>query len=186
MRKLVYGINLSIDGCCDHTKFGGGKEVHDYFTALMEESDLLVYGRITYELMSPFWPDLARSTDPDLSPDLRNFAATYAAMDKLVFSRTLQSVEESNARIVSAEIEKEIDRLKQMSGKNMLLGGVDLPAHLMEAGLVDELHIVIHPVMVGAGRRLFDGVDLVDKLPVLLHHIRTFADGCVALVYRKM
>lgn len=58
MRKLIFGINLTIDGCCDHTKMSGSVEIHEYFTSLMRDVDLLVYGRKTYELMVPFWPDV--------------------------------------------------------------------------------------------------------------------------------
>jgi len=60
MRKLIYAINLSVDGCCDHTKLSGGEDVHEYFTALMQDVDLLVYGRKTYELMVPYWPNVPK------------------------------------------------------------------------------------------------------------------------------
>jgi len=56
MRKIIYGINITLDGCCDHTKGIGDKETHEYFTDLLRQVDLLVYGRKTYELMVPFWP----------------------------------------------------------------------------------------------------------------------------------
>lgn len=61
MKKLVYAINLTIDGCCDHTKGMASEAVHDFHTKLLRESDVLLYGRKTYELMVPFWPDAAKS-----------------------------------------------------------------------------------------------------------------------------
>jgi dihydrofolate reductase len=60
MRNLIFGINITIDGCCDHTKVTGHEEIHEYFTHLMRDADLLVYGRKTYELMVPYWPDVAK------------------------------------------------------------------------------------------------------------------------------
>lgn len=60
MRKVIYGINLTTDGCCDHTKFNGSEEIQDYFAELMKEADLIVYGRKTYQLMVPYWPEIAK------------------------------------------------------------------------------------------------------------------------------
>ena len=61
MRKLIFGINLTLDGCCDHTKMMPDEEIHDYFTDLLRDAGTLVYGRITYQLMVPFWPDVAKN-----------------------------------------------------------------------------------------------------------------------------
>ena len=65
MRKLIYGINISLDGCCDHTRFSGGDDVHDYFRLLMQDTDTVIYGRKTYDLMVPFWPEVARTQHLD-------------------------------------------------------------------------------------------------------------------------
>lgn len=63
MRKVIYGINLTPDGCCDHTKFGGSEETVEYFTDLMQDVDLIIYGRKTYQLMVPYWPDVAKQSE---------------------------------------------------------------------------------------------------------------------------
>lgn len=65
MRKLIYGINISLDGCCDHTKFGGADDVHNYFRELLKTTDLVIYGRKTYDLMVPFWPEVAEAQSMD-------------------------------------------------------------------------------------------------------------------------
>lgn len=61
MRKVIFAINITIDGCCDHTKQIADEETHEYFTNLMREVDLLVFGRKTYELMVPYWPEVAKN-----------------------------------------------------------------------------------------------------------------------------
>src|SRR4249919_2924639 len=129
MRKLVYAINLSIDGCCDHTKMIGDEEIHEYFTQLLRDADLLVYGRITYQLMVPYWPDVAKNPTKEKATD--EFARTFDSIKRVVFSRSLTSADE-NTRIVHTGLREEIIRLKQEEGRNILLGGVALPSQLIE------------------------------------------------------
>lgn len=166
MRKVIYGINLSLDGCCDHTKFGGGNDILEYFTQLMHGVDLILYGRKTYKLMVPYWPDVAK--DPNASKPGSEFAKTFDAIDKIVFSRTLTRVDEKNTRIVRANLEDEIVRLKQQQGGNISIAGVNLPLQVIELGLVDEFHFVIHPVIVGEGRGLLEATGLKEKLGLKL------------------
>lgn len=93
MRKLTFGINLTIDGCCDHTKGHGNEDVHQYFAQLMREADTLLYGRKTYELMVPFWPDMAQQNNAP-TPAINNFAQAFAAIKNIVVcSRTRNKVE---------------------------------------------------------------------------------------------
>ena len=96
MRNLIYAINLTIDGCCDHTKGIGYEDVHEYFTELIQEADLLVYGRKTYELMVPFWPDVAKNNSGQTAA-INEFAHVFDSVKKVVFSRTLDSVEDKNS-----------------------------------------------------------------------------------------
>jgi dihydrofolate reductase len=180
MRNLVYAINLSADGCCDHTKFRGSEEMLEYHRDLMKDIDLIVYGRKTYELMFPYWPDAAK--DPSSTKAEVEFAQTLTAMEKVVFSRSLNSAE-ANTRIVAANLEDEIRKLKQGTGKKILTGGVSVPQQLIALGLVDEFYFFVHPVIVGEGRRLLDSTSLQDKLNVKLVGSETFKSGSVALHY---
>lgn len=182
MRNLVYAINLSIDGCCDHTKMSGDEETHEYFTNLLRDADLLVYGRITYQLMVPYWPDIAKKPTNEKSTD--EFARTFDAIKRVVFSRTLDSADE-NTRIVRTGLREEILRLKQEEGKNILLGGVDLPSQLIELGLIDEYCFVIQPLIVGEGRRLLEGTTLSESLKLKLVASKTLKSGAMALHYLK-
>src|SRR4029453_11352779 len=96
----IFAINITLDGCVDHTKQVADDESHQYFTDLLREVDLLVFGRITYQLMVPFWPEVAKSQS--ISETSNEFARTFVAIDKIVFSRTLDSAEDKNTRIVRA------------------------------------------------------------------------------------
>ena len=183
MRNVIFGINTTLDGCVDHTKQFADEEVHEYFTHLMREGDLLVYGRKTYQLMVPFWPEIAKSQS--MTPASNEFARTFDSMDKVVISRTLQSAESRNTRIVRTNLRDEILNLKQEPGKNILLGGVDVPSQLIELGLVDEYRFVVGPIVAGEGRRLLEGVSLPEKLQLRLVDTKIFESGCVALRYLK-
>jgi len=182
MRNVVYGINMSIDAICDHTNFRPDDEIMEHFIRLLQGADLLVYGRKTYELMVPYWPDIAKS---QAETKLENeFANTFTAIDKVVFSKTLQSVE-GNARIVRGNLGDEIRKLKQQPGKNISVGGVSLPSQLMALGLIDEYHFVIHPGIVGDGRKLLEGISLPEKLKLKLVDCKVFKSGVLWLHYLK-
>jgi dihydrofolate reductase len=183
MRKLIFAINTSLDGCCDHTKLMADEETHDYFTHLMRDVDLLVFGRKTYQLMVPFWPDIAKSQS-ETKADIE-FAQTFVSKKKIVFSRSLASAEDENTRIVRTNLRDEILKLKQEQGGNILAGGVDVPSQLMELGLIDEYRFVVLPVLAGEGRRLLEGISLPEKLQLKLIESKIFKSGCVALRYLK-
>ena len=185
MRNLIYAINLTIDGCCDHTKFHPDEETFDYFLHLLRAADTFLYGRKTYQLMVPYWPDVLKNPSGETKADYA-YAEAFVAVDKIVvISRSLDKVEEKNTRIVRTNLHDEILKLKQEPGKNILTGGVSIPSQLAELGLIDEYRIVIHPIVVGEGRRLFDSINLQEKLPLKLVESTVFKSGSVALRYLK-
>ena len=102
MRKLIFAINMTLDGCCDHTKMIVDEELIDYHTRLIRDADLFVYGRKTYEIMVPYWPEVAKSRS-DSRAEIE-FAEAFCATDKVVFSRSLGGVAEKNTRIVRANL----------------------------------------------------------------------------------
>ncbi len=183
MRNLIYAINITLDGCCDHTKQVADDETHEYFTHLMRDVDVLVFGRKTYELMVPFWPEVAKSQS--MTKASNEFARTFDSIPKIVFSRTLDSAEDRNTRIVRTDLHDEILKLKQEHGKNILVGGVDIPSQLIQLGLVDEYRFVVGPIIIGEGRRLLEGVSLPERLQLRFVESKTFESGCVALRYLK-
>ena len=180
MRRLVYAINTTLDGCCDHTKFGPDEETFEYVTHLMREAGTLVYGRKTYELMVPYWPDAAKEDPSD------EFAQAFDAVEKIVvFSRSLDSSEGEKTRIFRTNLHDEIIKLKQEQGKDIMTGGVTIPLQLAELGLIDEYILLFHPIVLGEGRRVFEGIDLQEKLQLTLVEAKAFKSGCVALRYLK-
>ena len=183
MRNLIFAINTTLDGCVDHTKQFADEETHEYWTHLMRDADLLVYGRITYQLMVPFWPEVAKNQSMDKASN--EFARAFDSVNKIVFSRSLESAEDKNTRIVRTNLHDEILRLKQEQGKSILLGGVSIPSQLIELGLVDEYLFVVGPVVTGEGRRLLEGVSLPERLQLKLVESKIFKSGCVALRYLK-
>ncbi len=183
MRNVIFAINTTLDGCCDHTKQMADDESHEYFTQLMRDVDLLVFGRKTYQLMVPYWPDIAKNHSETKAAN--EFADTFDSINKIVFSRSLGRAEDKNTRIVRTNLRDEILNLKQEQGKNILVGGVDIPSQLIELGLVDEYRFVVGPIVVGEGRRLLEGVSLRERLQLKLVESKTFKSGCVALRYLK-
>ncbi|MGA9886503.1 MAG: dihydrofolate reductase family protein, partial [Candidatus Acidiferrales bacterium] len=149
---------------------------------LVRDADLFVYGRKTYELMVPYWPDIAKSDSADKMD--KDFAETFVSKKKVVFSRSLASAEAENTRIVRTNLRDEILKLKQEPGQDILVGGVDIPSQLIALGLVDEFRFVVMPIFGGKGKRLFEGISL-ETLQLKLVETRTFKAGSVLLHYLK-
>ena len=159
------------------------KMTFNYHINLIRDVDLFVFGRITYQLMVPYWPDVAK--DPSSTKSDKEFAQTFVSKKKVVFSRSLASADDGNTRIVHTNLRDEILKLKQEPGKDILVGGVDIPSQLTKLGLVDEYRFVIVPIVAGEGRRLMEGVSLPEKLRLRLAESKIFKSGCVALRYLK-
>jgi dihydrofolate reductase len=183
MRNVIYAINGSLDGCFDHTIGAPDDEAFEYHIQLLRDADILIYGRKTHELMDPYWPDIAKHRT-DTKADIE-FADVFVSINKIVFSRTLQSAEAANTRIVRTSLKDEILKLKREPGKNILVGGVDIPSQLIELGLIDEFRFMLLPVIAGEGRRLLEGISLEKKLRLKLVDSKIFKSGCVALRYLK-
>ena len=183
MRKLIYAINITLDGCCDHTKQFVDDELLEYFTHLTREAGLQVFGRKTYQLMVPYWPDVLKNQDEKKAD--KEFARAFDSINKIVFSRSLDGAEDNKTRIVRTNLRDEMLKLKQEQGKDILVGGVDIPSQLVELGLIDEYRFVVGPIVAGAGRRLLEGANLQDRLQLKLVESKVFKSGCVALRYLK-
>ena len=123
MRNVIFAINITLDGCCDHTKGLPMTRYMNILRDLMRDVDLLVFGRKTYQLMVPFWPEVAKNQSDDKS--IERICRTFDSINKIVFSRSLDSAEDRNTRIVRTNLHDEILKLKQEQGKNILVGGVE-------------------------------------------------------------
>ncbi len=178
-RKLVFAINVSLDGFADHTVAIADDELHDFFSGLLDTTDIELFGRVTYQLMENYWPHAHQ--DPDATKSTLDFADKFNAIPKIVFSRTLEKAEWNNTTIISEDVINEVIKLKKRPGRNLSIGGISTIQEFMKHGLVDECWLVIHPVIAGKGRHLFEGID--GGLQLTLLDTRSFKSGAVVLHY---
>lgn len=183
MRKLIFAINTTLDGCTDHTKGIADEEIHEFFADLLRECDVIVYGRKTYELMVPFWPDMAKNHSGDTQA-MNSFAEAFDSVKSIVvFSRSLDHVDHEKTMLIKTGLREQIEKLKQQEGRPISLGGVDLPSQLMQMDLIDEYIFVVHPLIAGEGRRLLQGINLPESIQLKLVESKVFDSGCVSLRY---
>jgi dihydrofolate reductase len=181
--KLIYAAIASLDGYIEDAagRFDWAapdEEVHAFANDLDRPIGIHLYGRRMYETMV-FWE--TASTDADQPAVFRDYAELWRAADKIVYSRTLPAVSSARTRIERAFDPDAVRQLKQASATDLSVGGAELAGQAMRAGLVDECHLLLCPVLVGGGRRaLPDGLrtdlELLDE--------RRFASGVVHLHYR--
>lgn len=151
MAKLVFGMNQSLDGYVDHTRFSPGPKVFRCFIAEAERQTGSIYGRTVYELMR-YWDD----DRPEWGADERAFAVAWRKQEKWVASRTLESVG-PNASLLGADLEGAIRALKAERDGEIEVAGPQLAQQLTELGLIDEYRIYLHPVVLGHGAPYFAG-----------------------------
>jgi dihydrofolate reductase len=181
MRKVIYSINLTIDGCCDHTKAGPlDEEAFGYSNDLMQDVDLVTFGRKFYEILFPYWAE-EENRETKLETE---FAEKITGIDKIVFSRSLESAE-YNTRIVRTDPVEELLKLKQAPGKTISVSTVSMLPQLVQQGVIDEYYFIIFPLIVGRGGRLMEGASLPERLQLKLMETKVFKSGAVALKYVK-
>jgi dihydrofolate reductase len=170
--RLIYLLNVSLDGYVetpDHSLDWTivDDELHYWFNDQMRELDASLYGRRLYELMAAYWP--TGESDPDATPAMREFAAIWKRMPKIVFSSTLKKVD-WNSRLVRGNVGDELAQLKREFDGDLDVGGATLAASFIRAGLVDEFRLVIHPVAIGSGTPFFPAVASPIRLALLETH----------------
>jgi dihydrofolate reductase len=182
MRKLTVFNNVSLDGYFvdQHGDMSWAHNDDAEWQAFTAENagggGQLVFGRVTYELMASFWPT------PAALAQLPAVAERMNALPKLVCSRTLETPDWNNTTVVKGDLAAEFTRLKGESGPDMvIMGSGSIVAQLAQAGLIDEYQLIVHPLVLGAGRTLFAGVS---GRPALRRTgVRSFANGNVLLCY---
>lgn len=179
MRKIIAGLNMTLDGVCDHTKGIFDDEIHQYYADMLRDADAILFGRITYQLME-FWKTVI--DNPTGNPSMDDFAIAIDRIPKIVFSRTLTDVDWKSARVATLGLGEEILALKQQPGNNILIGSRSLIIALMKLGLLDELHLTVYPMIAGNGLAFFEGIH--DQKVMKLLKTKTFACGAVTLYYQ--
>ncbi|HZA46482.1 MAG TPA: dihydrofolate reductase family protein [Rubrobacter sp.] len=179
MRKVTAGLFVSLDGVVEspekwHFPYFND-EMGEAVGAAISSSDAMLLGRVTYQEFAAYWPGVSSEDEP--------FATHMNNTPKYVVSKTLDKAEWNNSTLISGNVAEEITKLKQQPGKNIgITGSATLVQSLLQDDLLDELGLMIHPVVVGSGKRLFQegggpkGLKLVDSM--------TFSTGVVSLTYQ--
>ena len=178
MRKLIAGFNMTLDGYCDHTAIIPDEEIHQHYTDLLVNADVILYGSTTYQLMQ-FWQALVKNPSGEKSMD--DFALAIDKIQKIVFSHKLKNTEWDSAKLANQPIEEMVKELKQQSGKDILVGSRSLIIQLMNLNLIDEYQLCVHPVVVGSGLPLFENIN--QRILLKLIKTKTFSSGAVILYY---
>ncbi len=180
MRKVIAAINMTLDGYCDHTAITPDEEIHRHYQELLYDGDAILYGRTTYQLMG-FWRTLIEN--PSEEKSMNDFALAMDSIRKIVFSNTLKNVEWNSAKLAHQTLEETVLELKQQSGKDFFIGSRSLIMQLMKLNLIDELQLMIHPVIAGGGLPLFEQID--DRINLKHVSTKTFSGGAVILYYSR-
>jgi len=184
MPKVSAFINISLDGFFASPDGSMGwahkdpadAEWNEFVAANAGSGGKLLFGRVTYEMMSSFWPSpMAHQMMPEV-------AANMNSLSKAVFSNTLDEASWNNTRIMPGDLESSIRQLKQEAGPDMcILGSGSVIRQLTASRLLDELQVVVNPIVLGTGKSLFNGIPATVQLK--LTHSRTFGNGSVYLRY---
>ncbi len=182
MRKIILQMMVSLDGYFEGPNreidwHNVDEEFNDLAISFLDTLDTLLFGRVTYELMASYWPsEHARTDDPIV-------AGKMNSLRKVVVSRTLKSVDWENSTLLNGDFVEEVRKLKQQPGRDIaIFGSSDLAVALMQQRLVDEYRILVNPVILGAGKSLFNGLNGRQSLKLL--ESRTFRSGNVMLCYK--
>ena len=184
MAKLIYASNMSIDGCTEdeHGRFDWAAPDDDVFASTTElmRAGTYLYGRRMYETMAVWETDAALAAQSDL---MGEFAKVWQAADKVVYSTTLADVPTANTRLERRFDPGAVHELKAAATSDLLVGGPSLAAQALKAGLVDECHLFIWPVVLGGGNPALSADTRTD---LALVDERRFGNGVVYLRYRTL
>jgi len=182
MRKVFSFMVTTLDGFVEgpNREFDWPNVDDEFYEFAIKQNDevgTLVFGRTTYEVMASYWPT------PEAQRDDPAVAGFMNSIAKIVFSSTLDKAEWNNATLVRGDAAEEVRRLKQQPGKDLgIYGSPNLTVSLLRAGVVDEVRIMVNPILLGVGRSLFDASD--DRIRLKLLNSRTFESGNVLLTYQ--
>lgn len=177
MRKAIVSNMMSLDGYLEGAKRELDWHVVDeeffaYAAEMLNSVDTILFGRRTYEMMAAYWPQAAADA----------IAEKMNGLPKVVFSRSLKSADWAHTTVLRGEAQKHVQALKQAPGGDMvILGSGALASSLLEAGLIDEYRVILNPVVLGAGRSLFQGMR--ERVRLRLRRVRPFRSGVVLLAY---
>lgn len=183
MGLLTFGLNLTLDGCVDHEAGIADDETHAFFTRLMDEGGVMLWGRVTYEMMEGYWPSVVRG-EVDAPAAVREWALKLETKPKYVVSSTRTDFPWTNSHHLAGDLRTCVQELKDATPAGVLLGSGKLAAALDRLDLIDEYRFLIHPRIAGHGPTLYQSglpnlrrLDLVSSTPL--------RNGAVAMHYRR-
>ncbi len=182
MKKLIIFNMITLDGFFEGVNkeidwHNVDEEFNEFAIKQLDSVEAILFGRITYELMASYWPaQQAKEDDPIIAEKMNS-------KQKYVFSKSLKNAEWENTKLISNNIEKEINELKNQAKKDLIIfGSGNLSTNLLNLNLVDEIRLIINPVILGKGHLLFEDIRNHMKIHLLKTH--TFNSGNVLLAYK--
>jgi dihydrofolate reductase len=184
MGILTFSINITLDGCLDHTEGIADDETHAFFTRLLTEAGAMLWGRVTYEMMESHWPAIARG-EVTAPPALREWAVELETKPKYVVSSTRRDFPWTNSHHIAGDLRSEVQMLKDATAAGVLLGSGKLATEIDRLDLIDEYIFVLHPRIVGHGPTLYErGLPGTRKLGLI--SAKPLRNGAVVMHYRKL
>ncbi|HMR56749.1 MAG TPA: dihydrofolate reductase family protein [Cyclobacteriaceae bacterium] len=181
MRKIIAAINTTTDGNCDHTAGIADEELHQHYANLLNSAGVILYGRVTYQLMQ-YWQTLLKNPSGEKTAD--DFAKAIDRVPKIVFSHTLRNTGWETAEMAAKPIEELVRELKQQPGNDIFVGSRSLIIQLMNLNLIDELQLCIQPVIAGKGLSLFENIK--ERTVLRLKKTKVFENGAIILYYEPV
>ncbi len=178
MRKVIAATNITIDGVYDHTEGLSDEEIHQHYADLLNNADVILYGKTTYQLMQ-YWQTLL--TNPSGNKTADNFAIAIDKIQKIVFSNTLKNTDWDSAKLATKSLNDLVRELKQQPGKGIFVGSRSLIMQLINLNLIDEYQLGVQPTILGSGLPLFKNIS--DRIDLKLLKTKTFGCGAVTLYY---
>jgi dihydrofolate reductase len=183
MGLLTFCLNVTLDGCIDHQEGIADDETHAFFTHLMEEAGVMLWGRITYEMMEGYWPAVARG-DVEAPPAMREWAVKLEAKPKYVVSSTRKDFPWTNSHHIADDLRAGVQKLKDATSAGVLLGSGKLAVELDRLDLIDEYRFLVHPRIAGHGPTLYQS-GLPNARRLELVSAKQLSNGAVAMQYRR-
>ncbi|HEX8037328.1 MAG TPA: dihydrofolate reductase family protein [Ktedonobacterales bacterium] len=188
MRKIVTTTWVTLDGFIagPNGEMDWIGEIYDdamgkYESDIVDTADTLLLGRVTYESFAGSWPYVPDK--PDAPEAEKDYARRLNAMQKIVFSKTLPSADWNNSRLMREVVPEEIEQLKREPGRDMLIyGSASLVQTLTNLGLIDEYQVLVHPIILGGGKPLFQ--DIKNPVKLKLANSKTHPSGVEVLTYQ--
>ena len=178
MRKTIAAINITLDGYCDHNAIVPDEEIHQHYTDLLDNAEIILYGRNTFELMK-FWQTVIEK--PSGEKPMDDFAMAIDKIQKIVLSYSLKSTGWDSAELAKKSLEETVKNLKHQTGNDILVGSRSLIIQLLNLHLIDELQLCLHPVIAGGGLPLFENIE--NRTGLKPTNTKTFKGGAVLLYY---